>query len=285
MKKLKLSSSFNLHAYPLNDVFEHVVNGLDFMENVGFEAADFTAVILKSLSSDYESLIERIVDHTSRRKVRFELCHLPYSVKIATDHSLLPEFCTTMHRAIDAAALLGVRYAVMHPNTVTQSMEEFDRKASYDSVMSHLAPFVEHANSVGLSVVVENMRVVHASYPTHRYCQDPDELSDVADALGIGVCWDFGHAHIGGLVQSDSLRYLGSRVKVLHVNDNTGYDDDHVPPFVGTLDWRDAMRGLSDIGFDGLFNYEIATSRIPESARESFARYLVAAAKEILALI
>ena len=58
-----------------------------------------------------------------------------------------------------------------------------------------------------------------------------------------------------------------------------------MPPFVGTIDWRDAMAGLREIGFDGFFNYEIATARVPEALREDFARYLVSAAKEIISYL
>ena len=285
MKKLRLSTKLNLHATPRDDLFKYYTEGLDFVKNAGFSAADFSADVIKPLGEGYSPLMEYLLRYTEETNLRFELAHLPFSLKATKDPSYMPIFEREMHNAIDAVAMLGVDYAVMHPNTITQPLSDFDRTASYDSVMSHLSPFVEHATRVGLHVVVENMRVVHEHYPTHRYCQEPDELAEIADALGIGVCWDFGHAHIGGLKQSEALRYLGSRVKMLHVNDNTSLDDDHMPPFVGTIDWRDAMAGLREIGFDGFFNYEIATARVPEALREDFARYLVSAAKEIISYL
>ena len=119
-------------------------------------------------------------------------------------------------------------------------------------------------------------------YPVHRYCQEPEELCEVADALGIGVCWDFGHAHINAQKQSEALAYVGSRLKVVHVNDNFAYGDDHIPPFCGSIDWKDAMKGLADIGFAGLLNYEVQTYQVPPSAREAFANYLIQAAREML---
>ena len=139
----------------------------------------------------------------------------------------------------------------------------------------------EHAEKGKVRIAVENMRVVPAAHPVHRYCQTAEELCRVADTLGFAVCWDFGHAHISGLKQSEALAYVGKRLKVLHVNDNVADDDIHLPPFFGTLDWKDAMQGLAATGFDGLFNYEVAAKRIPASLRESFAAYLVRAAQEI----
>ena len=217
--------------------------------------------------------------------IKFEVCHLPFSLKIMTDPSYIPKFEKDVYNAIDAARMLGAEYAVMHPNTVSVPAESFNRTKCYDEVMSHLSPFVNYANKMNVRIAVENMRVVHKPYPTHRYCQDPDELCDIADALGTAVCWDFGHANIGGLCQSESIKYVGSRLKVLHVNDNTGADDDHMPPFIGRIDWRDAMKGLSEIGFKGLFNYEIETGRVPALLRDSLAEYLVNAAKEIISYI
>jgi hypothetical protein len=45
------------------------------------------------------------------------------------------------------------------------------------------------------------------------------------------------------------------------------------------------MKGLSAIGFKGLFNYEIETGRVPASLCDNLAEYLVNAAKEIISYI
>ena len=209
---------------------------------------------------------------------------MPFTVNIDFFSPEAEQFSKLVHQGIEAAKLLHVRYAVLHPNTTTLPLEGFDQQKRYDEVMAHLSPFVEHAEKLGVQLVVENMRMVHGSVPSKRYCGTPEELCKIADALGIGVCWDFGHAHINGLKQSEALTYVGSRLKVLHVNDNVAQDDIHLPPFIGTIDWKDAMAGLRAVNFRGLFNYEIHTSRIPDTLRESFAGYLVAAAHQLLRL-
>lgn len=197
----------------------------------------------------------------------------------------LEAFNKSVHKAIDAAKLLGVDYAVLHPNTTTVPLAEFDAQAHYDGVMAHLAPFAEHAQRIGLSLCVENMRLVHESYPIHRYCGDPEELCAIADALGIGVCWDTGHAHINCLKQSEALSYVGSRLKMLHINDNFGGDDIHLAPFMGTVDWPDVMQGLRAIGYRGLLNYEISTAGLPACTRASFGAYLRSAAEQLRELM
>lgn len=286
MSKLRISSSLNLHHYPKDDISEYIRQGLAFCKKLGFDAVDFPSGIFALMGDDWETLIPIAVEDAAKLGLRFEICHLPFGVNKNDAPERIEAFNASVHRAIDAAKLLGVDYAVLHPNSGTIPLDDYDPKAEYDMVIEHLTPFAEHAAKVGLNIVVENMRyLVTDLYPVRRYCGTPEELCKVADALGIGICWDFGHANINGLKQSEALAYVGSRLKVLHVNDNFAWGDDHVAPFMGKIDWADAMKGLRDIGFNGLLNYEIGTGRIPAGARESFAQYLMDAAHQLLEMM
>jgi sugar phosphate isomerase/epimerase len=237
------------------------------------------------MGENWQQGMETVLSDSEKIGVRFELCHLPFGVKIGGTEEEVAPFNASVHRAIDAAKILGVDFAVLHPNTTTVPRLQFDKQAQYDDVMAHLAPFAEHAAKVGLNIVVENMRPVPQIYPFHRYCSEPEELCAIADALGIGICWDFGHAHIAGLRQSEALNYVGSRLRMLHVNDNFTWGDDHVAPFMGTIDWADAMKGLSNVGFEGLLNFELSATRIPACARESFAHYVIDVSEQLCAMI
>lgn len=285
MKKLRVSAGLNLHDYPKTDIHEYIRQGLIFNKRMGFDAFDFSMKYLDVMDAHWEEGIDKLLADMDEIGIRSEVCHLPYGVKIGGTQEEVDQFNYRVHRAIDAAKRLGVSYAVVHPNTTTIPRLKFDKLAQYDDVMAHLTPFVEHGNRDGVNIIVENMRPVPQIYPFHRYCADPDELCTIADALGIGICWDFGHAHINGLKQSEALKYVGSRLRGLHVNDNFAWGDDHVPPFVGTIDWADAMQGLTAVGYQGLLNFEIATNRIPGCAKESFAKYLLDVAKQLNSLL
>lgn len=286
MKKLRISSDLNLHYCTKDNVCDYVYQGILFLKKMGFDAANFPLnSLLKLMGEEWEYMITSAVEAATKVGIHFELCHLPYTWKKFESEEQKMIFNDSVHRAIDAAKLLGVDYAVLHPNSVTVPRECFDRQVEFDSVMRHLSPFVDHAVRVGVDLVVENMLIHHSHNPVYRYCSEPEELCDLADALGIGICWDFGHANINSLKQSDALACVGSRLKVLHVNDNYGKEDIHIAPFLGNINWSDAMKGLYDIGFDGLLNYELTMNNIPYALRETFAQYLVDAAKELMALI
>lgn len=282
MKKLRISSSLTLHGAPVGDMGQHIRNGLAFHKKIGFDGADFPMGYLRHMGEKWQPCIEIAAEDAQETGLRFEVCHLPYGIPMEPTAEEVETFSKSVIRAMDAAMILGVDHAVLHPNTTTLPLDAFNRQVQYDRVMAHLSPFAEYAAKIGLSIVVENMRIVPQLFPVHRYCGNPEELCEIADALGIGVCWDFGHAHINGLKQSEALQYVGKRLKVLHINDNFAGDDLHVPPFVGTNDWKDSMEGLSAIGFDGLFNYEVGSARVPLAAKESFAQYLVSAAHTLL---
>lgn len=282
---MKISSKLILNPDLKGNVYEYIKDGIWFLKNAGFDAADFSFNIIENIEGDWSLYIERALADAEDAGIKFEVCHLPFSGRVAKDPASIPAFNIKMHKAIDAAALLGVDYAVLHPNTTTLTLDTYDRVAQYDSVMKHLSPFAEHAAKVGLNIVVENMRYVPSHIPSHRYCQEPDELCDIADALGIGVCWDFGHANINGNKQSEALEYVGKRLKMLHVNDNNAVDDIHILPFTGKLDWKDAMHGLNLCKFEGLFNYELHTNGIPRVLQADFAKYMIDAAHELISYI
>jgi len=283
MENLVISSTFNLCPRQGEGCTEYVRHGVEFYKEHGFGAAEFGATMLSLSTDEWKKQVEEAIEASERSGVRFATAHLPFLGGGGTkDAEFMVKFDREMYNSIDAMKMLGVDCAVLHPNAPTVVMKDFDRKKAFDSVMAHLAPYAEYAAKVGLSVVVENMRVIHGMRHSHRYCQDPDELCEVADALGVGVCWDFGHANISGIKQSEGLRYVGKRLKAIHVNDNSGVDDDHIIPFTGTVDWRDAMKGLKEIGYNGTFNFEIALGAMPAGLCASFADHLANTAHELM---
>jgi len=284
MKQLRISSKLNLHARFKANIAEYNRQGLLFHKKLGFDAADLTLSQFDFLKKGWEADFEALIKDSEEVGIKVENCHIPF-LKINSSPEAVAAHSTVVRRAVDAAQMLGVDYAVIHPNGFTEPLDGFDRRKKFESAMEYLAPVAEYAARKGVNIVVENMRLVPQKYPVRRYCQSPEDVCEVADALGVGVCWDFGHANICGLKQSEALAYIGSRLKVLHVNDNFGIGDDHIAPFLGTTDWADAMHGLALCGFDGLLNYEIAADKLPDSVREDYARYLIHAGRQLMTMI
>lgn len=87
-------------------------------------------------------------------------------------------------------------------------------------------------------------------------------LEDALESLNVGVCLDYGHAHLTGDL-GEALETLSGHVWTTHVHDNGGRRDDHLTPYDGTIDWAAAMMSTQKIGYDDVLMFEIADSGDP----------------------
>ena len=104
-----------------------------------------------------------------------------------------------------------------------------------------------------------------------------EEDLDVSD---VGICLDFGHAHMDGDLV-DAIETVSGHLVTTHVHDNRGRTDDHLVPFDGTIDWPSALTAIQKIGYDGTLVFEIAAHRSPketlkqaQKARQRMERFL-----------
>jgi sugar phosphate isomerase/epimerase len=85
-------------------------------------------------------------------------------------------------------------------------------------------------------------------------------VEEVVDEARVGICLDFGHAHIGGDLV-DAIETVSEHVITTHVHDNGGRTDDHLVPFAGTIDWPIALTTIQKIGYEGTLVFEVANQR------------------------
>jgi sugar phosphate isomerase/epimerase len=82
-------------------------------------------------------------------------------------------------------------------------------------------------------------------------------LEEVVDATDVGICLDFGHAHMDGdLVEA--VETVSEHLITTHVHDNRGRTDDHLVPFDGTIDWPGSLTAIQKVGYEGTLLLEIA---------------------------
>jgi sugar phosphate isomerase/epimerase len=65
--------------------------------------------------------------------------------------------------------------------------------------------------------------------------------------------------NVGGTVKpSDAIREVGRLVWALHLHDNNGDGDFHLPPGKGNIDWSAVARALRDASYRGTLNLELS---------------------------
>jgi sugar phosphate isomerase/epimerase len=109
----------------------------------------------------------------------------------------------------------------------------------------------------------------------------PNELSSATalvtllerdfDGSTVGICMDFGHAHLMGDV-ADAVELTAEHLITTHVHDNRGREDDHLVPYHGTIDWAAALVTMLKIGYDGTYLMELANTGSPAAVLEEARR-------------
>lgn len=175
--------------------------------------------------------------------------------------------------AASAIKRLGGQLVVVHPS----DLERYGR-----DVRARLADSAASLRLLAANCAAEGVTVAVESPLPHLIGGHPDEfawlLGQVDDA--VRVCLDTGHTALGGHWRQ-FVRVAGSRLAHVHVHDNRGQWDDHLPPGDGVIDWVDVANSLVETNYDGWLMLEVScpsidrpaqVTRAVENARTIFSR-------------
>ncbi|MCQ2354982.1 MAG: sugar phosphate isomerase/epimerase [Clostridia bacterium] len=253
---------------------------IKLLQDAGFDGVDFALESLPYICSNDEELkryCADVAEYAAKIGMQLTFGHLPFfgTLKVPRKDPRAPELLDRDIRiCIRAAGYLGLERAVIHPlgNGAEENTPENIEKRRRQNI-EFLGSFVEPAEKAGIKLAFENMRSPRENEGKHFYSAYPDELIDLCDTLGQEICWDFGHAHTTGLDMEESLKKLGKRLTVTHVNDNHGGEDEHLMPYFGTVDWEKVISGLRAVDYRYSFNLECKMFRVPDIAHFEAARY------------
>lgn len=276
-----LSTSTNLIAYRPDWVsFVPILDAMKRLKAVGFDAVDINLSdvgrgYFRLADDDWREWVAQIAALSEALSLPITQSHAPFYNALEPESAKAAQWEPLIRRAIEASGALGVQWMVMHPGAYPDDTADFkeSKRRNYEYYM----PLLELADRHGLGIAIENMAgAARPHRPGASYCATAADLCELADAFhapNAGVCWDFGHAHMAGVNQREALRVLGKRLKATHVADNSGLLDDHIAPFMGTVDWRSILPVLGEIGYAGDLTYEIhnATSRLPDALLDDMA--------------
>ncbi len=269
---MELSTSTNICAFGPGMTRYPVENSIRDCAEAGYRVLDINFCMAMNpdspmRSDHWKEYVLGIGRMAREYGIRFNQSHLPYydvGAEKDGDRAALME--TLIERSLYGTAMLGARWAVTHPFTVYGEGE----KTAMEANLEYFAPKVRLAAREGVGIALENDDGFRrGALCPGVYCADIGELIRLADAFGdgehAGICYDFGHANLRSpALHRQNLNRLSSRLRAVHVHDNHGAADEHLMPFFGSLDWKSAMAGLSDIRFPGDLTFEI----------QEFGRYL-----------
>jgi sugar phosphate isomerase/epimerase len=141
-------------------------------------------------------------------------------------------FAATRHRfaqSLNAAEALGARLVVFHPGYDPWKYGGQDHLWLEQNQL-FWPPLLDQAAQAGCRMALENIFEVRTDTLT--------ALLDSIDSPLLGHCFDIGHWHLFAKVPlAEWFAALGSRLSHLHLHDNFGKHDEHLPVGEGRIDF------------------------------------------------
>jgi sugar phosphate isomerase/epimerase len=158
--------------------------------------------------------------------------------------------------ALEIARRIPYRFLVTHlgmPTLEQVPPNDNQRDAARRSVEEIAALATEVGVRVALEVIPNGLSSAGALVGM---------LEDDLDGADVGICLDYGHAHLMGDL-GDAIETLSGHLWTTHVHDNGGRRDEHLVPFAGSIDWDAAMMETQKIGYDDVLMLEVADTGDP----------------------
>lgn len=180
----------------------------------------------------------------------------------AIDRAQRIEAMDEIKRALEIAEQIPFRFLIQHIGVSGESFDDRKFEAAMTSV-EHLRAF---AKPLGVRVLLENIPNELAT---------PDRLIEFINVThfdDVGICFDFGHAHIMSDV-AQAFEILKPYIRSTHVHDNNKDRDAHLCPGKGSINWKEAMELLRSAPQTppALLEIELEDkNRVAENMGESF---------------
>jgi sugar phosphate isomerase/epimerase len=186
--------------------------------------------------------------------LRLPVAHMPTFISLADIYASIREASLNeVFKALDLAAEIGVEKVVFHPAYLTGLMA-FTPDVGRGYMLESLARALDKAGELGLVLCLENM------FPRVGHMYRPDEFTDVLGQYPrLMMTLDLGHANIRapkGQIAA-FVKVAGGRIGHVHVCDNSGKEDEHLPVGAGSIDLAGGLAAVKAAGYDSTITLEV----------------------------
>lgn len=238
--------------------------GIRILAKAGFDAVDWSFFAMETgqgiwCSDAYKEHALRLKEIGSECGIGFAQAHAPFPSSRG-EEPFDSEIKKWILRAMEAAALMGVRDIVVHPRQHLEYAR--NREQLYRENLKFYRELIPYCEEYGIRVCAENMWQYdnRRKYIVDSTCSCPEEFNQLLDELDspwIVGCLDLGHCALVGREPEDFIRAMGSRrLQALHVHDVDYLQDCHTMPFLESLNWEAITRALAEIGYEGNLTLE-----------------------------
>lgn len=223
------------------------------------------------LQPDWEEYAYSLREEADRLGIIYSQVHAPmlsYHDQPETAARKLKITC----RMFRLCEILGAPYLVVHPKMFADGINGEHQEKYLAVNVEFYKSLLPLAAKHKVAVALENMfgwdpQVSRICRTTFSTMEEILECIHRLNSDWATVCLDTGHVNLLRESPAIAARKLGSHLKLLHVHDNYGIDDNHLACGYGIIDWDGFIETLKEIGYTGEFSSE-ATGAIDALPRE-----------------
>ena len=240
----------------MNSPMKPIIDEIDDFAALGF---DYLELTMDAPRAHYSEIRRRKAEISGRLRSHGMglVCHMPTFVYTADLTAGIREASLAeVRHSLETAADLGARKIVLHPSIIS-GLGPLVKEMAVKYALDSLETVYEQACRLGQTLCLENM------FPRLGYMVEPGEFVDIFNRFpGLKMTLDTGHAFIDGRREKRILEFIArlpDRVEHLHVSDNRGERDDHLPLGKGRIRFEKIVNALKGIGYNGTCTLEIFT--------------------------
>lgn len=226
-----------------------VLSQLDFDEAFAHVSKEFDAWEIVGEGRHFlPNLVYQFLDASSSYDLKFS-AHAPLSdINIGSLNERMRE--TSLKEiagALRSAHRMNIGVLTVHPGFYSPA-GMMDKPKVIQTTLESLSYIERLSQDMGVRVALENM----PNMGPLTMGRTPEELMQLLGPFDIDVCFDIGHAHTMGAI--DAFLPLKRRFVNVHIHDNLGERDQHLPIGEGKIDFKKVLAGLS--GYQGRYVIE-----------------------------
>lgn len=233
-----------------------VISEVETFASMGF---DYLELTMDAPEAHYTTIRPRI-DNLRKALSVYGMglvCHMPTFVHAADlTESIRRASLEELSASLETAAQLGAEKAVLHPPHLS-GMGQYVPDTAIGYAYESLTALVEKAGDLGITLCLENMM------PGAGAFFNPADFETLFDRFpDCKFTLDTGHAHLGdggGDKLFEFIRRFGDRIGHVHLSDNSGKADEHLPIGCGRIDFPAFAEALANTGYDDTATLEIFT--------------------------
>lgn len=226
-----------------NNPRKNMVEEIDWIGKNGF---DFVDIFLEDDQADPSKVDVEKVKKVIKKHNLETVGHTAWYLPIGSPTKELRDVAVTKGLSyFELLSKFDVKYATIHANWPPNLFKE---KEGIKFQIDSLKRLVKEGKKFGVKVMYEPI--------THS----KDNLKNVGEILknvsGLFFHLDTGHAFLHGKRIEDFIKKFHKKLVHVHLHDNDGKDDLHLPMGTGVIDWTNVIKILKQY-YDGTITLEV----------------------------